>query len=133
MKQGQLLAEIDTPEVDQQLRQARADLATAQANAAGEDDRGALAGSDQERLGLASRRSTTRSGYKRDEGGGGLGARQRRSRLEQLQAFQKIYAPFDGVITARNTDIGALIDAGSTIPRAGSCSTSRPSTRCASS
>ena len=114
MKRGQLLAEIDTPEIDQQLQQARADLATAEANArAGADDRRALRGSDQDRLGVAPGprqrdRQPTRRGRRRS-----LSAHANVKRLEQLQAFKTIYAPFDGVITARNTDIGALIGSGS--------------------
>jgi len=51
-------------------------------------------------------------------------------RLEQLQSFEKIYAPFDGIITARNTDIGALIDAGANTHRESSF-TSPPFARCA--
>lgn len=113
VKAGQLLAEIDTPEVDQQLQQARADLATAGAN-----------------LRLA---EITAARYKDllktdsvaqqdvDNATGNLDARQAAAdsarsnvkRLEELQSFQKIYAPFDGILTARNTDIGALIDSGS--------------------
>ena len=53
-------------------------------------------------------------------------------RLEDLQSYEKVYAPFDGVITARNTDVGALIDA-VLAARARSCSTSRRRTGCASS
>jgi len=112
VKAGQLLAEIDTPEVNQQLRQARADLNTAEAN-----------------LNL-SRITTDRyqellktdsvSKQDADNAAGDYAAKQaivhsaeaNVRRLEELQSFQKIYAPFTGVITARNTDIGALIDSG---------------------
>ena len=116
VKAGELLAEIDTPEVDQQLDQARADLATAQANyqlaqttAARYQD---LLQSD--------------SVAKQDVDNAVSDAKARKAmvdsaqsnvkRLEQLQSFEKIYAPFDGVITARNTDIGQLIDSGSGTP-----------------
>lgn len=113
VKAGQLLAEIDTPEVDQQLQQARADLATAEANlrlaeitaaryrdllktdsVAQQDVDNATGNLDARQAAAESSRSNVR-------------------RLEQLQSFQKIYAPFDGILTARNTDIGALIDSGS--------------------
>ena len=110
---GQLLAEIDTPELDQQLQQARADLATAEANAR-------LAQTTAERYrDLIKSDSVSRQDL--DNANGNLearlaaveSARANVKRLEQLQAFSRIEAPFDGVITARNTDVGALIDSGS--------------------
>jgi RND family efflux transporter MFP subunit len=112
VKAGQLLAEIDAPELEQQLQQARADLATADANL-----RLAQITADRYR-GLASSDSVSRQDA--DNAAGNLDARKTAvessrhnvQRLEQLQAFTRIYAPFDGVITARNTDIGALIDPG---------------------
>jgi RND family efflux transporter MFP subunit len=113
VKQGQLLAEIETPEVDQQLRQARADLGTAEANLK-------LAEITSNRYsGLLTTDSVSKQ--EADNAAGNYAALQATvqagqanvRRLEELQSFQKIYAPFDGVITARNTDIGALIDAGS--------------------
>jgi RND family efflux transporter MFP subunit len=113
VKQGQLLAEIDSPEVDQQLQQARSDLETAQANL-----RQAKITADRwEALlesGSVSKQETdvavsALSAMKATVDSNAANVR----RLEQLQGFEKVYAPFDGVITARNTDIGALIDAGS--------------------
>jgi RND family efflux transporter MFP subunit len=110
---GQLLAEIDTPEIDEQLRQARADLATAEANLA-------LAKTTAERYqDLIKTDSVSRQDL--DNANGSFAARKASvdsaranvSRLEQLMAFRRIEAPFDGVITARNTDVGALIDPGS--------------------
>jgi RND family efflux transporter MFP subunit len=111
---GQLLAEIETPEVDQQLQQARADLETAQANLkqaeiTAERWKGLL------ESGSVSQQET-------DVAVNALGAMKATvnsnaanvRRLEQLQGFEKIYAPFDGIITARNLDIGVLINAGST-------------------
>jgi RND family efflux transporter MFP subunit len=110
---GQLLAEIDAPELDQQLQQARADLSTAQANLRlaqitadryldlGKTDSVAQQDIDNATGTLDARKAAVES------------SRHNVQRLEQLQAFTKIYAPFDGVITARNTDIGALIDSGS--------------------
>ncbi len=112
VRQGQLLAEIETPEVDKQLEQARAELATAQASLS-------LAQSTAERWqGLLRTNSVSRQ--ETDEKIASLSvqktgfdaAQSNVRRLEDLHSFQKIYAPFDGVITARNTDIGALISAG---------------------
>jgi RND family efflux transporter MFP subunit len=110
---GQLLAEIDTPEVDQQLRQARADLATAKANF---DLAGITAARYRDLL-----KTESVSKQDADNAQGDFEAKRaivqsaeaNVRRLEELQSFQKIYAPFDGVITARNIDVGALIDAGS--------------------
>ncbi len=113
VKEGQLLAEIDTPEVNQQLRQSRADLATAQANLN-------LSKITSERYaGLLMSDSVSKQ--EADNAAGDYEAKQANlqsaqanvKRLEELKSFQKIYAPFSGVITARNTDIGALIDSGS--------------------
>jgi RND family efflux transporter MFP subunit len=113
VKAGQLLAEIDTPEVDRQLQQARADLATAEANyqlakttAARyqyllETDSVAKQDVDNAVANDQAKKAMVQS------------AGENVKRLEDLQSFEKIYAPFDGVITARNTDIGALIDSGS--------------------
>jgi RND family efflux transporter MFP subunit len=112
VRAGQLLAEIDTPELDQQLLQARADLATADANAK-------LAQSTAERY-RDLIKSDSVSQLDLDNANGNLEAKQTAvesaranvRRLEQLQGFRRIEAPFDGVITARNTDVGALIDSG---------------------
>ena len=112
VKAGQLLAEIDTPEVNQQLRQARADLATAEANSN-------LSKITAERYnGLLQTDSVSKQ--EADNATGDFQAKQAMvqsgeanvHRLQDLQSFQKIYAPFSGVITARNTDIGALVDSG---------------------
>jgi RND family efflux transporter MFP subunit len=112
VKRGQLLAEIDTPEVDQQLAQALADLATTRANEA-------LSNTTNTRW---KELLTTESVSKQDadEKAGDAAAKKaitesavaNVSRLRQLESFKHVVAPFDGVITARNTDIGALINAG---------------------
>ena len=114
VKEGQLLAEIETPEVDQQLQQARADLETAQANlrqaqitadrwqALLETDSVSKQETDVAVSALSAMKATVNSNVANVR------------RLEQLQGFEKIYAPFDGVVTARNVDIGVLIDAGAT-------------------
>ncbi len=113
VKEGQLLAEIDTPEINQQLRQSLADLATAQANLN-------LSKITADRYaGLLTTDSVSKQ--ESDNAAGDYEAKQANlqsaqanvKRLQELQSFQKIYAPFSGVITARNTDVGALIDSGS--------------------
>jgi RND family efflux transporter MFP subunit len=112
VKKGQLLAEIDTPELDQQLEQARADLNTAQANLQ-------LAKTTSNRWQFLVQSGSV-SQQETDQAVSNLAAMKAAvdasaanvRRLEQLQSFEKIYAPFDGVITARNTDVGDLIDAG---------------------
>lgn len=113
VRKGQLLADIETPEVDQQLMQAKADLGTAQANLR-------LSQITAERYtGLLKTDSVSKQEADNAEGDyaakkAALEAAQANvKRLEELQSFEKIYAPFDGIITARNTDIGNLIDSGS--------------------
>lgn len=117
VKQGQLLAEIETPEIDQQLRQAKAQLDTAQANLE-------LARTTAARW-QALLKTQSVSQQETDEKVSDLSAKAavlesnaaNVRRLEDLQNFQKVVAPFDGVVTARNTDIGQLIDGGATSQR----------------
>jgi RND family efflux transporter MFP subunit len=116
VKQGDLLAEIETPEIDQQLRQARADLDTAKAN---QDLAQTTADRWQFLLtsGSVSKQET-------DQAVSNLRAQKavveantaNVRRLEELQSFEKVYAPFDGVITVRSTDVGYLINAGAGTP-----------------
>jgi RND family efflux transporter MFP subunit len=114
---GQLLAEIETPELDAQLRQAQADLITAQAN-------NALAQSTAARW-KALLITDSVSKQETDEKVSAAlanaalvnAARANRDRLQELVGFERVVAPFDGVITSRQTDIGNLIDAGSSTPR----------------
>jgi len=111
VKQGQLLALIETPELDQQLEQARADLKTAQANF----EIAQITAARWQNL----VKTNSVSQQETDQAVSDLNAKQALvasskanvDRLEQLQAFERITAPFDGVITARNTDIGDLIQA----------------------
>jgi RND family efflux transporter MFP subunit len=112
VKSGQLIAEIESPEVDQQLDQAQAQLQTAQANLklseitvtryqtllklesiAKQDVDNAVGALEANKATVASMAANVK-------------------RLEQLVSFEKVYAPFDGVLTMRNTDIGMLINAG---------------------
>lgn len=109
VKRGQLLAEIETPEGDQQLEQARADLKVAEANAE-------LAGTTAQRWktlfdkNAVSRQETDQAVSEYNARQAAVSAAQANvRRLEQLQNFEMVYAPFDGVITARETDVGALI------------------------
>lgn len=113
VKQGQLLAVIESPEVDQQLQQTREDLSTAQANLKlaqitanryvdlFKTDSVAKQDVDNAVQDAAAKAATVKS------------AQANVARLEQMVAFEKVYVPFDGVVTARNTDIGQLIQAGS--------------------
>jgi RND family efflux transporter MFP subunit len=113
VRQGQLLAEIETPELDQQLQQAQAELRSSQANldlarttstrwqallakhaVSKQETDQAVSDSLAKEAAVASSEANVR-------------------RLQQLQSYERVTAPFDGVITARNTDVGALIDAGS--------------------
>src|SRR4051812_11627381 len=114
VKKGQLMGEIDAPEVDEQLRQARADLATAKANAdlAHITDvrwKGLLANQA-----VSQQDADTRAGQAAASGAQAASAQANVARLEELESFKRIVAPFDGVVTARSTDIGALIAAGHT-------------------
>jgi RND family efflux transporter MFP subunit len=113
VKQGQLLAVIETPEVDQQLQQARSNLLTAQANLE-------LAAITKSRYqGLLKSNAVAQQDV--DNAVGTYNANKAIVEADQaavdqytaLVSFEKVYAPFDGVITARNTDIGDLINSGS--------------------
>lgn len=117
VKQGQLLAEIETPEVDQQLMQARATLKSAQADLQLAQST-AVRWQNLLKTNSVSKQETDQavSAYASREAAMDADMANVR-RLEQLQGYEKVYAPFDGVITARETDIGALIDAGSASPR----------------
>jgi RND family efflux transporter MFP subunit len=111
-KRGQLLAEIETPELDQQLQQAENELKTAQANLE-------LAQITATRW-LFLLKTNVISKQETDQAVSDLNAKRATAdsaeanvrRLQKLQEFERIYAPFDGIITARNTDVGALIQNG---------------------
>ena len=113
VRKGQLMAEIETPELDQQLQVAQADLKSTQANLY-------LANTTATRyLNLLKTNSVSRQ--ETDQATGDAAAKKAAvdssmanvRRLQQMQSFERVYAPFDGIVTARNTDVGALIDAGS--------------------
>src|SRR5258705_5368043 len=112
VRKGELLADIDTPEVDQQLIQATADLETSQANA----NLSHITATRYEDL----IKTDSVSKQEVDNAAGDLAAKQATvasaqanvHRLSELESFKHIYAPFSGVITRRNVDIGTLINAG---------------------
>src|SRR6202171_1470453 len=113
VKKGQLLAEIDTPEVDQQLQQSRSNLATAEANLK-------LAEITNNRYqGLLKTNAVAQQDA--DNAAGTFNANQTTvqamqanvKQLETLQSFEKIYAPFDGIVTVLTVDVGDLINSGS--------------------
>jgi RND family efflux transporter MFP subunit len=113
VKQGQLLAVIQTPEVDQQLDQSLSNLNTAKANLA-------LAEITKNRYeGLLKSHAVSQQDVDNAVGNYNANAaiveanQANVKQLQTLQSFEKIYAPFDGVVTARNTDIGDLISSGS--------------------
>jgi len=112
VRQGELLADIDTPEVDQQLSQARADLNTAQANA---NLSKITAARYQELIktdGVSKQEVDNAVGDLEAKLASVKSAEANVRRLEELESFKHIYAPFSGVITRRNVDIGTLVNAG---------------------
>jgi RND family efflux transporter MFP subunit len=112
VKAGQVIAEIEAPDLDQQLMQAKADLASAEASAKLSEAtlarRKTLVASnfvsaqeiDERTTDLSNKTGSVKSGQANVE------------RLEALSAYKKITVPFDGIVTARDTDVGALINAG---------------------
>ena len=113
VKKGDLLAVIDTPELDKQVAQAEADLATAQTNASNAkvqaERYSGLVKSDAvsqfDTDTFTTQAASTASAVKSAEAN--------LQRLRELQSFEKVYAPFDGVVTARSVDTGQLISQGS--------------------
>lgn len=112
VQQGELLADIDTPEVDQQLLQARADLNTARAN----ERLSEITAKRYEELiktdGVSKQEVDNAAGDYAAKVANVASAEANVHRLEELESFKHIYAPFAGVITRRDTDIGNLINAG---------------------
>jgi RND family efflux transporter MFP subunit len=112
VRKGQLLVELEAPEVDKQLMQARANLATAQSN----HDIATIIAKRDERLlktnSISAQETENALAQATATKAIGEASAAEVARLEQMKAYQRIYAPFDGVITARNTDVGAVIDSG---------------------
>ena len=119
VSKGQLMATIETPEVDQQLQQAQADLKVSQANV----NLANITSARYQNL----LKSNSVSKQETDQAMGDAEAKQASleasmasvRRLQQLQSFENIYAPYNGIVTARNTDIGDLITGGSSSAAAG--------------
>ncbi|MBV8212844.1 MAG: efflux RND transporter periplasmic adaptor subunit [Verrucomicrobia bacterium] len=117
VKRGQLLAEIETPELDEQLEQAENQLKTAEANLQ-------LAQITADRW-VYLEKSSVVSKQEKDQAVSDLNAKRATAdsdranvaRLQKLQEFEHVYAPFDGVVTARNTDLGDLIQGDNTAPK----------------
>jgi RND family efflux transporter MFP subunit len=118
VRKGQLMAQIETPELDQQLQVAQADLKSAQANL----DLAETTAARYQNLLKTNSVSKQETDVATSDEAAKRAARDASQanvrRLSQLQSFENIYAPFDGIVTARNTDVGALISAGAnTTPR----------------
>ncbi len=131
VRKGQLLATIASPEVDQQLAQAKADLLTAESNARYAKQQAQRytdllaqnAVTKQDTENFVTQQASTNTQVR--------SAQANVDRLQQMVGFEKIYAPFSGVITARDVDIGTLINAGAgTSGRATRCFTWTTSTSC---
>ncbi len=112
VKAGQVLGEIESPEIDQQLRQAQADLNTAEANQK-------IAGVTAERWrnlratdSVSKQEADEKISLADSSEAQVQAAKANVQRLRELSGFEKVVAPFDGVVTARNTDVGQLINAG---------------------
>jgi RND family efflux transporter MFP subunit len=113
VKKGQLLAEIDTPEVDQQLQQSRSNLATAEANLRlAEITKNRY--QDLLKTNAVSQQDVDNAAGTYNANNSIVQANHANvKQLETLQSFEKIYAPFDGIVTVRNVDVGDLINSGS--------------------
>ncbi len=111
---GEILADIDTPEVDQQLSQLRADLATAQANAHLSEITSARYAELLKTDGVSKQEVDNAAGDLAAKKAIVQSAEANVRRLEEMKSFQHVYAPFAGVITRRNVDTGTLINAGNT-------------------
>ena len=112
VKKGQLLAEIETPEVDQQLRQSKSDLETAIANARIAEVTNIRWKGLLEHNAVSPQDADTRAATAQATKATADSAQANVARLEELESFKRVVAPFDGVVTSRNTDVGALINAG---------------------
>jgi RND family efflux transporter MFP subunit len=112
VNKGELLADIDTPEVDQQLGQSRADLNTAKANAQLSDITATRYTDLLKTDGVSKQEVDNAMGDQAAKRATVQSSEANVRRLEELESFKHIYAPFSGVLTQRNIDIGTLINAG---------------------
>ncbi len=113
VKAGNLLAEIDSPELNQELAQARAQLAQAEAALALARTTAARWADLLKTASVSEQEAAEKAADLELKAANVEAARANVHRLEELQAFEKVNAPFDGTITARETDVGELIAAGS--------------------
>ena len=112
VKAGQLLAEIDTPDLDQQILQAKAELASTQANAALSENTAKRWQSLLATNFVSSQAVEEKLGDYKAKQAIVAASQANVNRIEAMKNFSRIVAPFAGVVTARNTDVGALINAG---------------------
>jgi RND family efflux transporter MFP subunit len=113
VKAGQLLAEIDAPDLDQQIMQAEATLASAKANSVLSDMTLKRGQSLITTLAISQQDLDQRAADSSNKQGQVRAAQANLDRLRVLEQYKRIVAPFDGLVTARTTDVGALINAGS--------------------
>jgi len=113
VKAGQVLALIDTPELDQQYEQAKAELARAQANVRLADTTSRRWKNLLESRSVSRQESDEKASEAETAGANVLAAKADVDRLAAMESFKRIVAPFDGTVTARNTDVGDLISANS--------------------
>lgn len=112
VREGDLLAEIETPDLDQQLIQARADLASSKANAALAKTTAARWNSMMDTDSVSKQEVDEKAGDLSTKNALVNAAQANVNRLMALKAFARVVAPFSGTVTARSTDVGALISAG---------------------
>ena len=118
VRKGQLMAQIETPELDQQLQVAQADLKSSQANLDLAVTTAARYTNLLKTNSVSKQETDVATGDEAAKRAARDASEANVRRLSQLQSFENIYAPFDGIVTARNTDVGALISAGAnTTPR----------------
>lgn len=118
VRKGQLMAVIETPELDQQLQVAQADLKSSQANLDLAETTAARYINLLKTNSVSKQETDVATGDEAAKRAARDASEANVRRLTQLQSFENIYAPFDGIVTARNTDVGALIEAGAnTVPK----------------
>ena len=113
VRKGDLLAVIETPELDKQVEQARAQLVTADATAHLSEATAKRYSTLTDTDAVSKESIDTAVDTARAQRAAVSNARENLNHLLELQSFERVYAPFDGTVTARNTDIGQLVDAGS--------------------
>lgn len=112
VRKGELLAVIETPELDRQVDQARASLDAAQANAKLSQVTAKRYQGLEGTEAVSQQAIDTAAQTAKAQASAVAMAQQNLNQLLQMQSFERIYAPFDGVVTARNTDVGQLVESG---------------------